>query len=285
MFGSESWTYHLPGRLRPAASSELDWRVQRVDLRGDGDTGVLVAARFRDGRVPDTLLYLSSKGALRWSCEANPGLIDRGGRPFEKAWRFTDMVVVSNSHGSDAWATLANDAGWAGCVMRVDRGGNSSVQFANSGFVERLVPASLSNGERGMVIAGETNAFEQAFVALLGVADRPSRSAPEERYPRYRYQNAPDGFPRKYILFPNTELIEAQGRPYGHVWNLIAHPERILVEVETGPEGAFLRYHFSSALEPLYVFPSGSHEFRHRALERKGELCINGFAVQSAQSP
>lgn len=272
--GNEIWTFRVPGRLRAVPNSEIEWRVQRVDLRGDGDTGVLIAARFRDGGLQDTLFYLSSNGAPDWSYEANPGLVDRGGRSFERAWRFTDMVVLpsSRSRGKEAWVTLANDAGWAGCVLRINREGNPCVQFANSGFVEHLVPVLLSNNEQGMIIAGETNAFERAFVALLGVADPPSRSAPDERYPRYRYENAPNRFPRKYILLPRTELIEAQGKPYGHVWHLTAYPGRILAEVETGPDGAFLRYHFSNDLEPQYVFPSGSHEFRHRAFEEEGRI-------------
>jgi DNA-binding winged helix-turn-helix (wHTH) protein len=270
--GSELWNFPFPAPVRLGSPEEHEWRIQRTDLLGDGDIGVLAAIRFRESGPPDTLYYLSSDGTLRWSLEAAPDLMDRGGKSFERAWRFTQLVVIPTSRGNEAWVSLANEAGWAGCVLRVDCRGNAMVQFANSGFVERISTVTTPTGERYVIVAGETNAYEQAFVALLGVDDPPSRSAPGALLPRYRYENAPVGYPRKYIRFPKTELIMAEGRPYGHVRNLPVFPGRVIVEVETGERGASFRYQFSELLRPEYVFPSGSHEFRHRALEEEKKL-------------
>ena len=270
--GTELWSFEFPARLRRFSSAELEWRVQRIDLSGDGDLGVAIAASFRETGPPDIVFYLLSDGVLQWKTEALPDLMDRGGGHFELAWHIRSMIPVATQRGPEVWVALANDAGWAGCILRFDRDGAATVQFANSGFVERIAQVTLSSGEQAVIAAGETNAFEQAFVALLGVNDPPSRSLPGDILPRYRYENAPEGNPRKYILFPNTELIRSQRRPYGHVQNLAVFPGRVLVEVETGPEGAFLRYHFSEELDPVFVFPSGNHEYRHKILEEEGKI-------------
>jgi hypothetical protein len=50
------------------------------------------------------------------------------------------------------------------------------------------------------------------------------------------------------------------------------YPDDIIVEVETGGDGGTFLYHFSPELEPKYVFPSGSHEFRHQDLEFAGKI-------------
>lgn len=273
--GSEAWTFRFPSPLQSISPEEREWRVQRIDLCGDGDIGVLVAAHFRQSGPSDTLFYVSSEGKLRWSLEAAPPLIDRYGRLFAKAWSFKHVVLVPASPDSyDVWAALANDAGWAGCILRVTAHGKAQVQFANTGFVEKLGYVRSADGDY-VIACGETNAFENAFVALLGIDDPPSRSvladSQSEGFTRYRYANAPSGTPRKYIRFPNTELIAARGRPYGHTRSLRQYPERVIVEVETGEDSCLL-YHFSDVLIPQFVFPSGSHEFSHRALEDAGKI-------------
>ena len=264
------WAYDLPATLSPLTQEDVEWRVQRVDLHGIGDRGALVTARFLDRVKPDKIYYFSSQGKLDWYLDAEPQLFDRDGYSFEKAWGFKHVIVTPASGGNIVWAALGNDAGWAGCVLRVDSRGKAALQLANAGYVERLCHVASTDG--GCLIAcGENNAFDQAFVAILGVNDPPCSSAPGGR-PRYQYLNSPTAHPRKYILFPRTELIIARQRPYGHASRMRQFPEHIIVEVETGADGGFFLYHFSKQLEPKYVFPSGSHEFRHRDLELAGQI-------------
>jgi hypothetical protein len=91
-----------------------------------------------------------------------------------------------------------------------------SVSFGLMGSPKVLTFSACRSVER-IIFCGENNAFDQSFVALLGMSDPPSRSAPGGR-PRYQYANAPDNSPRKSILFPRTELIvHARCRTVTHV--------------------------------------------------------------------
>jgi len=230
------------------------------------------------------MFCLSPTGDLLWTLEAEPGLVDRGGEDFEKAWTFKHVAVAKTPGRNFIWAALANEAGWAGCVLRVAVNGEACVKLANTGYVEKLGLVSLG-GEQCLIACGENNAFEQAFVTLLGVDDPPCCSPLPGRYPRYRYENAPDGAPRKYILFPRTELIMAREKPYGHALELRVFPDAVIVKVETGGDSGHFLYHFSVRLNPKYVFPSGSHEFCHAGLERAGVLDHSWEACPEKMQP
>lgn len=167
------------------------------------------------------------------------------------------------------WAAFGNNAGWAGGVLRIDANGSAEVFFANAGYVERICPVTGADGVV-LVISGENNDFDDAFAALLGVDDPPACSIPGDRLV-YRFGNAPTANPRKYILFPKTELVIARSRPYGDAVQITQHLDGLIVEVRTS-ENAHFRYHFSKDLQPRYVFPSGDHEFQHRELEKSGRL-------------
>jgi hypothetical protein len=268
--GKIAWTYECPAPVRHFSPEEVEWRIQRVDLSNAGDQGVLFTARFADTDQPDIMYYISSKGKLQWLLEADPHLLDRNGSSFEKAWMFKHVLVTPGSNGPTVWAALANEASWAGCVLQIDSRGTPSVKLANAGYVEWLCHIA-SPLQDSLIVCGENNAFDQSFVALLGIND-PACSSPPGGRPRYQYSNAPAGSPQRYVLFPRTELVVARQKPYGHAWKMRQFPEHIIVEVETGADGGFFLYHFTPQLAPKYVFPSGSHEFRHRDLERAGRI-------------
>jgi hypothetical protein len=263
------WSYEFTARLPKFTSEELDWRLHVVDLNQKGERGVLFAARFLSSTHPDTLFYFSPQGKLEWKLEAEPPLKHQNGKSFDRAWRLKHMVVTSVAKSCKIWVALANTAGWAGCVLGVNANGMAAVHFANTGFVEQICPVNLN--DNALVICGENNDFDDAFVALIGQDDPPSCSIPGDRLV-YRFGNAPRGSPRKYIRFPRPETIAAQRKPYGHAVHVTQHPDGLIVDVETGPDGAYFRYHFSNDLEPRYVFPSGSHEFVHQTLERSGAV-------------
>src|SRR5438132_4123712 len=153
------WTYEYPAPLRRFTPDEMEWRLQRVALSGGGgDTpGVLFTARLAGSGQPDTMYYFSSNGKLEWSLDAQPNVFDRNGSPFEKAWNFRHVLVTSRSSEPTIWAALANEAGWAGCILRIDSRGNASLKFLNAGYVEWLC-----HGESGrrnfLIVCGENNA-------------------------------------------------------------------------------------------------------------------------------
>jgi hypothetical protein len=277
------WSHEFSEPLRNYTPEELEWRLRIVDLDGGGERGVLFAARFLTQSNPDTLFYFSPTGKLEWQLEAEPPLRDRTGQPFDRAWTYTHVVTVPAAKGAAVWAAMANLAGWAGCVLRVGAEGSAAVQFANTGYVERLCPVSLTDGDF-IIACGENNDYDDAFVALFGTHDPPACSVPGERLV-YRYANTPPGRPAKYILFPKTELILARQKPYGHAMRIAQHLDGIIVEVETGGEDAYLRYHFSKDLEPRYVFPSGSHECVHQSLEKSGAISHMWLDCPEVQTP
>lgn len=270
IFKSPLWTYEFPSPLRPIEAGRDEWRSQRIDMHGNGDRGVLITARFYDRRVPDSMFYFSSNGILEWMVDAKPDLLDHDGQSLPKAWAFKHVLVSSTSIGSTVWAALTNEAGWSGCVLRINAQGSATVQFANAGFVEWICH-TVADGDDCLIVCGENNAYDLPFVALLGIDDSPCGSAPGGRS-RYRYANGPNGNTRKYILFPKTELINILDRPYGHAQRMEQAVDNILVAVEAAESGAHFRYHFSLGLEPKYVFPSGNYEFQHRELEQTGKV-------------
>lgn len=267
---SPLWTYDLPSSVRLADPSELEWRFQRADIQGNGDRGVLVTVRYIDRRIPDSIFYFSSNGNLEWKVDADPGLLDRDGHAFPKAWAFRHTITSLSQDETAIWAALANEAGWGGCVLRIDSRGTATVHLANAGFVEWLCP-TVAGDDDCLIVCGENNDYDQSFIALLGVNDPPSCS-PLGGRPRYRYANAPTGGVRKYILFPKTELIEILDRPYGHANKMDQSVDNVIAIVQAGEHGSNFRYHFSPTLEPKYVFPSGDYEFQHREMERAGRV-------------
>lgn len=277
------WSHEFSILLRDYSPAELEWRLHIVDLLGKGERGVLLAAQFQSVTTPDTLYYFSSEGRLVWQLEAEPPLRNRDGQPFDRAWVVKHVVLTSNQEGMTIWAALANYAGWAGCVLRVTATGTAAVHFANAGHVERISPVR-SGGDDTLIICGENNDFDGAFVALLTINDPPARSVPGERLV-YRFDNAPAGTPRKYILFPRTEVIIAREKPYGHADRIAQHLDGVIVDVETGGNGGYFRYHFSSDLEPKYVFPSGGHEFSHLSLETRGAITHSWLDCPELQAP
>jgi hypothetical protein len=193
------------------------------------------------------------------------------------------LVLTSNRQGATAWIALANHAGWAGCVLRIAANGTAKVYFANAGYIERLSPVR-SNDSSTLIVCGENNDFDRAFVALQNINDPPTCSVPGERLV-YRFDNAPSGMPLKYILFPRTELIIAREKPYGHADRITQHLDGVIIEVETGGNGGYFRYHLSNDLQPKYVFPSGSHEFSHLSLETHGAITHPWSDCPELQAP
>ncbi len=272
-FGNQAkilWSHEFQDPVSRYTKEELEWRLRIIDLRSDGNRGVLMVAHFLNSNTPDRVLYFSPDGEIEWELEPKPALRKSTGELFEDAWVVKHLVTVPEKVGHALYLAMANAAGWGGCVLRVDPFGKSVLQFANAGYVEQLCLVAMSD-DRLLVACGENNDFDSAFVALLGIDDLCSCSIPGLRTV-YRYANAPSEMPRKYILFPKTELNIARNMPYGHAQRIRQYQDRIIVEVETGGDGGAFLYHFTDLLEPKYVFPSGSHEFTHQALETAGAI-------------
>jgi hypothetical protein len=264
------WAYEFLEPLPRFTADELKWRLRFIDIHGNGDRGVLLAIHFLDASKPGQIWYFSSEGKIEWMLEPKPDLRKLTGEAFENAWAITHLIAIPEAVGQTIFIAMANHAGWGGCILCVDGNGKPTVQFANTGYVESFCAVGLPD-DRLFVICGENNDFDCAFAALLGVDDPPSCSIPGNRTV-YRFANAPGDLPRKYILFPRTELVHARKWPYGHAQHIRQYRDRVIIEVETSGDGGFFLFHFNELLEPMYVFPSGSHEEFHKSLEATGEI-------------
>jgi hypothetical protein len=199
------WAHDFLEPLSRFTADELEWRLRFIDLHGNGDRGVLLVTRFLDSSKADQVMYFSSEGKVEWTLEPKPQLQKPNGAVFEDAWTIKHLITIPEAMGRMIHLAMANEAGWGGCVLRVDAEGRPTVQFANAGYVEGLCSVGVPD-DRLMIVCGENNDFDCAFVALLGIDDAPSCSIPGSRTV-YRFANAPEEAPRKYILFPQTELI------------------------------------------------------------------------------
>jgi hypothetical protein len=271
------WTHRFAWDLEEPNAADLPSRVQVIDLEGSGSPGVLAvcsqAAQTSSMRAgTDEICYFAPDGRIKWTLPCRPNLLDPDGKQFPPSWVCSRLIAVPSGKRQDLWVGIHHGWRWPGCVMRVDASGTASVQFANSGYVETLCRVTGPDGEF-VVVAGENNAFDRSFVAVLGVNDSPSCS-PAGGPARCHFANAPAGTPRDYVLFPTTEMVAAADAPYGHAQSLRpANDGGFVVWVGAGGGNlAELLYEFSAAAEPRNVMPSGGCAPLHRHLEAEGKL-------------
>jgi len=276
--GNPIWAHRFPGNIEEPIAADLRWRVQVVDLEGSGSPGVLAvysrAAQAFPARtgVSDELQYFTSDGQMKWNIPCRANLLDPDGKQFEPAWVCSRVIAVPSGKHQTLWAAIHHGWRWPGYVMRVDANGAASVRLANAGFVETLCRVTGPDGEF-IAVAGENNAFERSFAAVLNAND-PASCSPEGGAARCHFANAPSGTPRHYVLFPTTEMLAAQDSPYGHVLGL--HPTNdggfVVWVAAGGANMAVLLYEFSATGEPRSVMPSGSFPAVHRRFEEEGKL-------------
>jgi len=275
--GSPIWTHRFAGNLWQPSAADLPWRVQVVDLEGGGSPGVLaVCSRIQEASprqsVTDELFYFTPDGHVRWTLSCRPKLLDFDGKEFESVWSCSHVIAVPNGKQQMLWVGVDHSWRWPGTVMRVDPNGSASIQFANAGWVDRIYRLTRPTGEF-VVLAGENNAFDRSFVAVLGINDPPSCS-PAGGAARCSFANAPSGTPRDYLLLPTTEMLAATDAPYGAADGFSQTGDGGFISLvgAASDNSAILLYEFSGETEPRSVMPSGSCPTVHRRLEEQGRL-------------
>ncbi|MGO9229725.1 MAG: hypothetical protein ACLQKA_11035 [Bryobacteraceae bacterium] len=275
--GNPIWTHRFADNLRETANADLAWRVQVIDLEGNGRPGVLAVCTYvPQAAAPqvtmDELSYFAPDGRVKWILPCRPNLLDFEGRQFEPAWWCSCLIALPSAKQKTLWAGINHGWRWPGCVLHVDANGAASVQFANAGHVDTLCRVTRPDGEF-VAIAGENNAFDRSFAAVLGASDSASCS-PAGGAARCHFANAPAGTPRDYMLFPTTEMIAAEDAPYGYARRVYQTNDGGFLVWASAAESsdAYLIYEFSAATEPKSVMPSGSCPAVHRRLEAEGKL-------------
>jgi len=286
--GGRIWQYRFAGSLQEPITDDPSWRVQVVDLEGNGSPGVLAIIRRASEQsvhlVSDELYYFTSHGELRWTVPCRPDLLDFDGKQFEPVWWCSHVIAVPSGKGQILWVGVHHGWRWPGCVLSVDAKGRSALRFANHGFVETLCRLTRPNGEF-IAVAGENNGFNNSFVAVLS-ADDPASSSPSGGAARCHFASSPRGEPRDYILFPTTEMLAAMDVPYGRARVTEINDGGFIVNVTAidSPQAELL-YQFSGTTEPSNVMPSTSCQNFHRRLQEEGRLNHTWTACPEIHKP
>jgi hypothetical protein len=116
--GGVLWTYPFDEPLAEGLPDELAWRLQIVDLNGDGLPEVLLVAAFASAPGhPGEIFCFSSAGKVLWQYKAN--LEIRFNRSdLNGPCHFTHVVVVPGKPAGTVWAAVAHNLWWPSFVLR-----------------------------------------------------------------------------------------------------------------------------------------------------------------------
>jgi len=117
--GSPIWTHRFAGELEEPSAADLAWRLQIVDLEGDGSPGVLAVCSRITQATPlrtgiDELFYFGSDGHIKWTLPLRPDLLDFDGKQFEPTWICSRVVAVppeNSRHFGSASVTVGAGPG------------------------------------------------------------------------------------------------------------------------------------------------------------------------------
>jgi hypothetical protein len=249
----------------------LLWRTQIVDLNGDGDLEVLVAASFGPpgSGVTDEILCLSSAGDLLWGYKPKEEIEFRT-RGLNGPWRFSQMLVVPEGRSSSVWVAVVHDVWWPSFIMRLSGAGRPSRVFTSSGDIMALRLVQTKAGPY-MLAAGVNNEYSQASLAILSQNGPPTTSSQKEGSDFQCVRGCPAAKPYRYILLPRSELNIANDAPYNTATHIHARPGGITVQTREVP-GSDAFFDFSQDLRPERVAYGDSYRAVHKRFEREGRI-------------
>jgi hypothetical protein len=207
------WKHTFEMTLREPDAYESTWRTQIVDLDGDGDPKILVAAPFSspEGR-PEEVFCFSARGKVQWRYKPQAN-IEFNTPGLNGPWRIAKMLVVPEGHASSVWVAVVHDVWWPSFLVRRFPSGERRVVFTSSGDIMALRKVQADSGSY-ILAAGVNNEYRAASLAIL---QENSRSVTSPQTPGSPYQSnrgCPAGRPYRYILLPRSELNAASNQPY-----------------------------------------------------------------------
>ena len=275
--GALAWTHRFPldvGELvRDHARAHLQ-TVQVDDLDGDGRRELVVLVQRgsvsgRGGGV-ETMEVLTEGGDLLW--EYAPDLAwTFGGRRFDGPWVVLDLLIAGGPGARQIWVAYGHNPWWPGFVVRLDRRGEASVRFVQSGLVYGL-GYGMHDGRAFVLAVGVNNEYASAAVAVLE-ADGPPAVSPQSAESAYRCDDCPGGAPARYFLLPPTEVSRLFTSPYNAAVSVNVSGTSIQIatrEWDTRDVAVF--YRLSPSFEPESVDFSDGYWTVHHTLEGEGRI-------------
>jgi hypothetical protein len=269
--GRLAWQYQFPEPLR----QDLPERSMRiVDLRGDGNKQIVVAASFpQDDRGParHELYCFSSQGTLLWRYKPELAFTF-GDTRFEGPWLFTDMIVVPDESRRTIWLAAIHWQLRPSFILAIDHQGIAEVKFVSAGHIYSLAHTVSPSG-RYVLAGGVNNEYAAATLAILRQDAAPSRS-PQTRGSRFECLDGPRGSPERYFLFPPSELTTAANKPYNRVLLIRKVDGDFVVTTDELLDNGDARadYGLSKDLEPHDVTFGDGYGAWHQRLEAEGRL-------------
>ena len=165
--GRVLWRHHFDALLWEPSVEDLVWKIQIVDLDGDGVPEVLAAVSFggpgADGR--EEVYCFSSRGRVLWHYKPVVDIAFNT-RDLNGPWRFTDMLVVPGNPSAPIWVAVTHNLWWPAFIMRLSSKGVPSRVFTSSGHIYSLRRVQTKAGSY-MLAAGINNEYRQASLAIL----------------------------------------------------------------------------------------------------------------------
>ncbi|MCL5289099.1 MAG: hypothetical protein M1453_14030 [Acidobacteria bacterium] len=253
---SVAWTYEFP--------SEKVKILNSIVLPSAGvkdEAGVLVTVSLGEGKG-DALYFFSPRGQPLWQFQS----VDRfifGSSDYPLSWGFNLLGVIRLGNHSKVLLATRHYSWWPAQLLLLDLQGNIESRFFNAGWISQ---GYLMDGADGpvLVVSGVSNSFDGAFLALLNPGEI-SGTSPEAAGSPYSCKNCPAGRPRKYFVFPRSELNLVTGSP---LYEAGGHPQGDIIPV--------IKWELPSDLgqappEAVYEFSRDFHLIRSRYGERYWE--------------
>jgi hypothetical protein len=258
-----------PGEPTPAGN------VRVCDLFGNGKKEVLAITRFAPNpsveEFPTEALYcLSQSGKLLWKYEPNFSLTF-GNRSYGPPWMLKELTLSDNSGPKTIWL-LGVEHVWAKSFMaRIDAGGDSTIQFVNSGMLASLSRIVTAQGGY-LWVGGFNDEYDSGSLAIMK-DDQAFAASPQTPGTRFACQGCPPGQPLAYFVFPHYEIGRLLN-PVDYIENIF--PEKNSVEVVQSEISNIdtVIYQFSDEIWPVLRRADYSETFwpHHQELEREGKI-------------
>ncbi len=271
--GDVLWTYEFGAALTDRQPENAPWETQIVDLDGDGVPEVLVAtgfARSAPGQSLDRLFCFSSGGKLLWSYRPQ-GRFQFGIWDLDGPWILRQVTVVPQAGAKTIYAAVSHYSWWPSFLVKISPTGAPKVVLVNSGNVRAITKVRTAAGDY-ILASGINNEYRQAFLAILAEGGSPTTS-PQAQESRYQcVRGCPAARPYRYILFPRSELSEANDEPYNIATGIYSQPAGVTVHTDEVPPAGFEEYDFSPELLPERVSWGDRWGQIHKLLESRGRI-------------
>ena len=209
--GHELWMHSFPRLLDPVWLPEdkgLDTFVRIGDLRGDGQTEVLIVAGWRLGPNPDDPLHselecFSSAGQLLWVYSPNRKF-QFGDHELVDQWSIYDLYL-SPSKEPSIWVSVEHRIWGNSFVVQLDPAtGRDTLRFVNTGTIAKLAELT-TGGVTYLLASGFNNEGDGGSLAMID--ERKSFAAsPQSAGTRHKCVTCPAGAPDYYLVFPRSEI-------------------------------------------------------------------------------